>query len=259
MAIRKATNPIQSLDRGLAILEMVGQARRPVSVAELTPVLGIDRSSVFRLANTLRLRGFLIQLPSKEFVLGPAVCRLAGSFRWSHGLNQIAREQVAALAATTGETTHVAIQEGRQAVFVDQERTAHPVGVSISTSRCEPLSCTAVGKALIVDYDREALDSLFGDERLPASTKRAIRSVAELAKECQRTQKRGYAVDNEEFHKGVRCVAAPIRDGSGQVVAAIGVSAPIERLSESRCERLSQDVKRAAAEISGKLGYEAGD
>ena len=117
---------------------------------------------------------------------------------------QIAREQVAALAAKTGETTHLVIREGRQAVFVDHELTAQPVGVSVGSGRCEPLHCTAVGKALIADSDRAELEKLFGNEPLPAPTKRVIRTIAELAKECQRTRKRGYAVDNEEFHKGVR-------------------------------------------------------
>jgi IclR family acetate operon transcriptional repressor len=256
MNVPKATHPIQSLDRGLTILEIVGQARRPVSVAELTPALGIDRSSVFRLANTLRMRGFLAQLPSKEYVLGSAVWRLANRFQWSQGLTQIAREQVAALAVKTGETTHLVIQEGRQAVFVDQEVTAQPIGVSVSFGRCEPLSCTAVGKALIADCDQQALAELFGAAPLLAPTKRAIHTVAELAKECQRTRKRGFSIDDEEFHEGVRCLAAPIRDGSGRIVAAIGISAPIGRLPESRCNKVAQEVKRAAALISAKLGGE---
>lgn len=251
----KSTQPIQSLDRGLAILEIVGQARRPVSVAELTPALGIDRSSVFRLASTLNMRGFLAQLPSKDYVLGSAVWRLANFFRWSRGLTQIAREQVAVLAAKTGETTHLVIQEGRQAVFIDHEISAQPVGVSVGSGRCEPLHCTAVGKALIADCNRQLLEELLGDAPLPAPTKRTIRTIVELARECQRTRKRGFAVDNEEFHEGVRCVAVPIRDASGRIAAAIGISAPVSRLSETRCEKVAQDVKRAAAEISDKLGY----
>jgi DNA-binding IclR family transcriptional regulator len=254
MTIGMATHPIQSLDRGLAILEIVGQARRPVSAAELTPVLGINRSSVFRLANTLKMRGFLAQLPSKEYVLGSAVWRLANRFQWSQGFTRIAREQVAALAAETGETTHLAVQEGRQSVFVDHELTDQPVGVSVGSGRCEPLHCTALGKALIADCDGQALGELLGSEPLPASTKRTIRKIAELAKECQRVRRRGFAVDDEEFHKGVRCVAAPIRDASGGIVAAIGISAPSSRLSETRCEKVAQAVKRAAAQISGKLG-----
>jgi IclR family acetate operon transcriptional repressor len=179
---------------------------------------------------------------------------LANRFQWSQGLTQIAREQVAALAAKTGETTHLVIQEGRQAVFIDQEVTAQPIGVSVSSGRSEPLSCTAVGKALIADCDQRALAELFGDAPLLAPTKRAIHTLAELAKECQRTRKRGFSIDDEEFHEGVRCLAAPIRDGSGRVVAAIGVSAPIGRLPESRCNKVAQEVKRAAAQISAKLG-----
>lgn len=254
MKANKATNPIQSLDRGLAILEIVGKARRPVSTAELTPSLGLDRSSVFRLANTLKLRGFLAQLPSKEYVLGSAVWRLAGSFQWSQGLTQLAREQVAALAADTGETTHLAVREGRLAVFIDHELTAQPVGVSVGSGRGEPLHCTAVGKALIADFDQQSLRELLGDDPLSAPSKRTIRTIPKLATECQKVQKQGFAVDNEEFHKGVRCLAAPIRDASGQIVAAIGISAPIERLSEARCKKVVLEVKRAAAEISAKLG-----
>ncbi len=257
MRVRGATCPIQSLDRGLSILEIVGQARRPVSVAEMTPALGIHHSSVFRLANTLKMRGFLVQLPSKDYILGSAVWRLANLFRWSHGLAQIAREQVAEVAAKTRETTHLAIQEGRQAVLIDHEPTAQPLGVSVGSGRCEPLSCTAVGKALIADYGIQSLKELFQGELLPTPTKRAIRTIAELAEECQRTRDRGFAIDNEEFHKGVRCLAAPIRDASRQVVAAIGISAPVSRLSETRCEKVAQDLKRAAAQISSKLDYAA--
>jgi DNA-binding IclR family transcriptional regulator len=255
MSKPKSTQPIQSLDRGLAILEMVARSRRPVSVAEMTPALGIDRSSVFRLANTLKLRGFLVQLPSKEYVLGSAVWRLSHLFPWGHGLIQIAREHMTALADQTGETTHLVVQEGRKALFIDHELAAQPVVVSAVTGRCEPLHSSAVGKALLVDCDLSALEGLFGNEPLAALTRHTIRTLAELAAECQRARKRGFAVDNEESYEGVRCVAVPIRDASGQVVAAIGVSAPVKRLCSARMAKVAQDVQRAAAQISEKLGY----
>jgi IclR family acetate operon transcriptional repressor len=173
-------------------------------------------------------------------------------------LTQIAREQVAALAAGTGETTHLAIREGRLVVFIDHELTAQPVGVSVGSGRCEPLHCTAVGKALIADFDQPSLRELLGDAPLTAPVKRTIRTIAKLAMECQKVQKQGFAMDNEEFHKGVRCLAAPIRDASGQIVAAIGISAPVERLSEARCKKVVLEVKAAAAEIGNKLGYANG-
>jgi len=255
MTHRNPTRPIQSLDRGLALLETVALARQPVSLAELTRGVGIDRSSVFRLVNTLKLRGFLAQMPSsKSYVLGSAVWRLAGLFPWGQVLKQLAREQVAALVTQTGESAHVVVRVGHQAVFVDHESTGQPVGVSTCDGACETLHATAVGKALIADYDRDRLVELLGRGPLPAATKRTIRSIDALAEECQRIRKRGYALDDEENHEGVRCLAAPIRDSSGEVVAAIGISGPADRLPKRRWQGVALAIKHAAEEVGEKLG-----
>ncbi len=249
------TQQIQSLDRGLLLLETIASARRPVSLADLTPVLGIDRSSVFRLANTLKQRGFLAQMPgSKHYVLGSAIWRLADLFQFDNVLLQLAQEHVNALAAETGETTHLAIREGRQAMLIEQRLTTQAVGVAGSSESCVPLHCTSVGKALIADFDHERLAGLFGGKHLSKLTKRTITTLAELAQECEETRKRGFAVDDEEQHEGVRCVAAPIRDASGQIVGAIGVSAPTARLPRESIKKAGAKVAAAALEIGRELG-----
>jgi len=256
MSNAKSTPLIQSLDRGLALLQAVGAAGGPVSLAELNAVLRIDRSSVFRLANTLERRGFLAQaVDTKRYTLGPAIWLLAGQMRRSNPLPQLAREHVTALAAETGETAHLAIREQDRAAFVEHELTDQAVGVSSGSGRAEPLHCTALGKALIADLDRDGLREVFGRRRLVAFTKRTIVSIAGLLRECERTAARGYAVDDEEFHDGVRCVAAPIRDSHGDVVAAIGISAPANRLPKRSFSALGRQVRRAADEVSAKLGY----
>ena len=253
MNARAKSPPVQSLDRGLKLLEAVARAEQPVSLPELTREWDIDRSNVYRLANTLVLRGFLTQLPrSKNYVLGPAIGRLSSRFQWP---KQVAREQVLALAARTGETTHLAILKGSQAFFLDHELCGQPVGVSASSGHCDPLHVTAVGKALIVDHDRHRLLALLGDEILPRWTTRTILSVAKLAEECRRCRQRGYAIDDEEFHEGVRCIASWIRDASGAVVASIGISAPADRLPKRRWKDIGREVMQAAAEVSQRLGY----
>lgn len=257
---QRPTPPIQSLDRGLILLEAVAGARRPMSLAELTPVLGIDRSSVFRLANTLRQRGFLSQLPdTKDYVLGSAIWRLANLFPWSEVLARFAREQVAELATRTGETTHLAVREGNQAALIHHQLTGQALGCSLGSGHCVPLHCTSVGRALVADHDLDQLIALLGAEPLPAFNKRTLRSVAALAEECQRTRKRGFAFDDQEYHEGIRCIAAPIRDSSGQIVASIGISAPVERLPKHLCQEMGQLVIRAAGTIGAKLGYQAVD
>jgi DNA-binding IclR family transcriptional regulator len=251
---------IQSLDRGLAILQIVARAQRPVSLKELTDEIGIDASSVYRLANTLRLRGFLMPAPGgKSYVLGSAVWSIAGLTSWKTALASIARQDVVRLAAETGETSHLAVREGACAVFVASELSRHAIGVRACSGEQVPLHCTSVGKALIIHHDESELVWLFGGAALPKHTDKTVTSVAELAAECQRGRRRGYAVDDEENVKGVRCVAAPIRDSGGHVVASIGLSGPVSRFSLRALRGAAQIVIRTADDISEKLGYGKGD
>jgi len=253
----KTTQPIQSLDRGLVLLESVANARRPVSLSELTPVLGVDRSSVFRLVNTLVRRGFLVQeADSKRYMLGSSIWRLASLFRFENVLLQVARPHVDALAADTGETTHVAIRQGAKAVLIERQLTANVLGVTgAGLGTAVSLHSTGVGKALIADFDHDRLVQLLGGERLPRFTRHTLVSAAKLADACKETRACGYAVDDEEEHEGVRCIGAPIRDASGQIVAAVGISAPITRLPREAVKKTGMRVAAAASAISRELGH----
>jgi len=255
----KTTQPIQSLNRGLILLETVANARQPVSLSQLALVLKIDRSSVFRLANTLKLRGFLAQLPdNKHYMLGSAVWQMAGLFNFGNVLLQLARDHVNALAADTGETIHLAIREGCRAILIDRQLTAKAIGVAGGGSGTHvPLYCTSVGKALLADFDYDRLIQLFGDKQLAKFTKRTITTLAKLAKECQNTCRRGYAVDNEEEHDGVRCIGAPIRDANGEIVASVGISAPVARLPQAFIKKTGTKVVATAVAISRALGHAA--
>jgi IclR family acetate operon transcriptional repressor len=247
---------IQSLDRGLALLEAVGGAGRALSLAELTELLGVDRSSAFRLANTLRRRGFLAHPGgSKGYILGSAVSRLASGSRWGRTLASIAGPQLRALMEETGETAHLAIRDGARALFVAQQRTSRPVGVSGRSGDEALLHCTAIGKALLSDFDRVALVSLLGDGPLKKATSHSIGSLDVLAKECRRIRNLGYAVDDQETYEGVRCLGAPVRDASGSVVAGLGISAPAHRFPLRRFKEVAPTVVRAAQALSLALGH----
>lgn len=252
----RGASTIQSLDRGLVLLETVGQSTHPVPLSELTVVLKIDQSSVYRLANTLKRRGFLAQVQG-GYVLGASSWRLANAFHWSSSLRELAREHLVVLAAEVGETAHISIRVGRQSLSVHDELTHKPVAVVLRPGRSEPLHSTAMGKALLADFDLPQLQELFGAEPLPAFTPRTICSLPELAEECRRTRERGFAMDDREMFETIRCVAAPLRDSSGEVIAAISVTAPIERLPLNKRPELGQQTLRIALEISAKLGYRA--
>jgi IclR family acetate operon transcriptional repressor len=256
--VSRETPSIQSLDRGLLILETVGKSNAPVSLGELTAVLGIDRSSVFRLANTLKRRGFLAH-PStgKEYVLGSSDWRLSRQYDWSKMLAAVAHDYVRLLARALNETTHLAIREGTQALFVDHAATSHVVAISGQTGERVPLHCTSHGKALLADFDEPGLRSLFGGQPLRSYTKQTITSLSALARGCKEIRAKGYAIDECEFLDGVRCVAAPIRDREDVVIASIGISAPLARFPRQRSAEYARRVSEAARQIGETISSQS--
>jgi DNA-binding IclR family transcriptional regulator len=256
----KQTPSIQSLDRGLTILEAVAKASAPVSLGELTSVLEIDRSSVFRLAGTLKRRGFLAYPTGrKDYILGPSLWRLAHKYDWGNMLIKVSHEQLKLLASETNETAQLAVREGRQALFIDSAAANQVISISGRIGELTPLYCTAHGKALLADFTRAELEAVFGTAPLPPHTKRTVASVADLAKICAETRARGFATDDEEYLEGVRCVAAPVRAEDGQIIGAIGISAPLTRFPMKRYQLSGQQVTSAAGQISSLLNNQPQD
>lgn len=141
-------------------------------------------------------------------------------------------------------------------MLIDRQLTAKAIGVAgVGSGTGVPLYCTSVGKALIADHDSDRLARLFADRPLTRLTRRTITTLAGLAEACQRARERGYAVDDEEEHEGVRCIGAPIRDASGEIVAAVGISAPAARLPHDAINKTGTKVAATAREISRSLGY----
>lgn len=252
--LRNETPSIQSVDRGLVILETVGRSPSPVSLAQLTNVLGIDRSSVFRLANTLKRRGFLSYGPAgKDYVLGASIWRLSRQYDWNGMVAAVAHEHLQALARITGETTNLTIREGDKVLFIDHVATSQVVAISGQTGEIVPLHCTAHGKALLADFDDAALRKLLGRKALSRHTGNTLTSITELAKSCAEIRTRGFAIDRSEYIEDVCCIAAPIRDRKGTIVASIGMSAPVARFRASREAELAAHVVRAAATVSALI------
>jgi IclR family transcriptional regulator, acetate operon repressor len=248
------TPPIQSLDRGLAILEAVAASSGPVPLKELTDLIGIDRSSVFRLANTLRQRRFLAHpTGSRDFILGPTAWRLSRR----HGrsiLGTFFHQHLRDLTATLGETSHIAVREGTQALFIDHHTpTGQVISVSGQTGEYVPLHCTAHGKALLADFDADSLKELLGRMPLHAYSRTTISSLTKLARVLKQVRTDRFALDEGEYIEGLRCVAAPIRDPQGEIVGSVGISSPVTRLPRQRTAKAVSEVMAVARAISASL------
>jgi DNA-binding IclR family transcriptional regulator len=244
---------IQSLDRGLVILQWVARSRHPVSLGELAEQLDIDRSSAFRLAHTLRRRGFLSCPPGrKDYVLGSSMWTLSRQYDWSNMLIKVADPELKQLATQINETAHLAIREGKSALFVDSAHATHVIAVAGQTGELVPLHCTAHGKALIADADERELHSQFGPGPLQMYTKNTITTIKGLAKECAAIRERGYATDESEYTGEMRCVAAPIRVGN-DIVGSIGISAPSARFAKSLYNDYGTKIRNVATRIGDAL------
>jgi DNA-binding IclR family transcriptional regulator len=254
----KQTPSIQSLDRGLTILEAVARSAGPMSLGDLTKVLDIDRSSVFRLAGTLKRRGFLAYPAGrKDYILGPSLWRLANKYDWGNMLIKVSHEHLKVLAGETQETAQLAVREGNHSCFIDSAAADQIISVAGRIGESTPLYCTAHGKALIADLDASELSAVFGEAPLQPYTKRTVVSINQLAKICKETRTRGYATDDGEYIEGVRCVAAPIRAEDGQVIGAIGISAPLTRFPAERYEICGRQVMNVAEQVSHLLTNES--
>jgi len=245
---------IQSLDRGLTILQTVAHSKQPVGLGELSELLNVDRSSVFRLAQTLRRRGFLATPAGrKDYILGSAMWTLSRQYDWGNMLVRVAHEELKSLAQGLNETAHLAIREGKNALFIDSVHARHVIVVAGQTGELVPLYATAHGKALLADCTEADLKLIFGPKKMEPYTSTTVMTVPALAKECVRIRQRGYAMDEAEFMEGVRCVAAPIRLADRTVVGSVGISAPASRFLKEHCAGHSARVVECARRIGEML------
>jgi IclR family acetate operon transcriptional repressor len=249
------TRIIQSLDKGLQLLEIIEQETYPVSLNTLWTRLGWDKATILRMCTTLERRGYLHRDPAtKAYSLGLKIFGLYQSIMNNLDVQKTARPYLKRIERETGESTHLGFIFEKSVVFVDKVmgRDLSPINVQIGGR--EPLHCTALGKAYLAFIDDEE-QAVYIEEPLRKYTPSSFDSLAELNRDLRETKVRGYALDNEEYVKGVRCIAAPILNRDTKPVAMIGISAPAERLPDELAEQYGIFIKERALEVSRWLGY----
>lgn len=248
---------VQSLGRGLRILEHIADQSHPVRLAELSELLGVEKSSAYRLVATLADRGYVRKDSQTDgYVLYKKVFELAGKLVGYRLLKEYAPKYLEALATKTGETSHLAILSSGKVLLIDYRFGSRPIGVTSQSGRVEPIHCTALGKALLAGCDLAQLCRILDEQPLQRYTPKTITSLTRLAAECRAAMCEGLAFDNEEFHNGVRCVASPVFDFSGKVVAALGISGPAANLPVATLKKHGLNICACALELSKEMGYQ---
>lgn len=257
-AKRKTSQPkrwlgSQTLLRGLDVLEAVASGVNNLS--ELANFLKLNRSTAHRLAATLVERRYLTFSPQSGYGMGPKSIELGYQARMQLDVPRVARQHLEKLAAQTGDTVHLGVLDGTRALYLDKIPGGRRVEISSRVGELQPLRSTGLGKALLLDESEAGLKKFYRSENgngqhygVPES--KWMLRMSEYAR-------LGYTFDLEENEDRIRCVAAPVRDTTGRIKAAISVSSVAQYMDDERMQALTHDVRWTAEQISRELGWGA--
>jgi IclR family KDG regulon transcriptional repressor len=254
----KARGGVQSIGRAFAILEEVARNRDGIGLADLSKRVGLHNSTTFHLVRTMVSLGYIRQIKdSKRYRIGRPLFALAASALDEMEMVSMATPVLDDLARETGESSHFAARMGDTVVVM--ARTSGPSAFQLAerVGVVRPAYCTALGKIILAALRPDQLERYLERIELKPLTPSTITEPRRLRKEIDEVRSAGIAFDDGEFDGEVRCAAMAVRDFSGQVVGAIGISGPVWRLSIQALQSRSRHLEAAAARLSKAFGAPA--
>jgi len=251
----RALNGAQVIDRVVDILEAFEWLGPQLGVSELSRALKLKKATTHRLLATLRRRDIVAQDPNtRRYHLGMRLWQLG-----MLALSQVdwidrARPYLRRLRDETGETTHLAVLDDGEVMYIDKVESEHSLRMPSQVGRRLPAHCTGVGKALLADLTPAQLAEVIDKHGMPSYTPHTITERHDLVADLAKVRELGYSVDNEEIEPGLRCIGAAIRRHDGEVIGAISIAGPSSRVRVEDVEAMGALVSGAAREISTALG-----
>jgi len=253
-----AVGQVQSLSRGLLLLETVAEAEEGVTLSDLAMQVGLAPSTTHRLLNTLEQRGFVQQdVELGRWHIGVQAFHIGNAFVNGRDFVAQSRPFLVRLMEECGETANLGVEDEGEAVMLAQVQCREMMRMMVPLGSRAPMHASGVGKALLARMSDEEVGAILHRRGLAAITEHSIRTPESLRKELERTRARGWAYDNEEHALGLLCVAATLHDEHGQAVAAISLSGPRSRIPDERVSVLGRLVADIAADATRTLGGRA--
>lgn len=249
---------VQSVSRAFALLELVAQSNNGRSISELSEASNLPLATTHRLLNTLVQLGYVEQdAETRLYGLGLRFLHLHGHVIRRLNLAEQAMPQMKVLMRRVNETVHLAVLDDTQILYIDRVEGLQTVGMYTQIGKRAPAHATALGKAMLAFLPDSVWRYVAERTGLPRLSPTTITTVEAFEAELAATRQRGYAIDNSETGEPVRCVAAPIYDYTGQVIAAASISGPAERMRPDRDPFLGEMICETCRTISASLGYTA--
>ncbi|MDN5697712.1 MAG: IclR family transcriptional regulator [Rubrobacter sp.] len=247
---------LSSVSSAVRVLCAFTPTEPELGVSELARRLGLGKSTVHRLLSTLSEGNLIERNPQTgRYRLGLKIYELGTVVSSRLNLHEAVAMHIDGLRDLTGETVHVGILDGAEVVYVERRESPHTLRLFGEVGHRNLAHCTSTGKVLLASIEDEALDEILKSAALEAKTPHTMTDPDELRREMEEIREQGFAVNMNEAEVGVASIAAPIRDSSGKVIAAISVAGPTLRFQQDALGRLTSAVVRTAKDISARLGH----
>lgn len=248
---------IPGLSRGLRVLEIIAEAGTPLTIAEIGKKLGVSRSSAFRITYTLEHMGFLTTYKSdKHYELGPRILGLGFSYLNSQGIINTAKPHLEKLRDKTEVSSHLAIRDGNDVLYLDNITSNSSFVSNISTGERRPIYASVLGWMLLGDLSDQEIIELFEGQELKELTEHTPKNVKELIERVRNVAKDGYAVSRGFMQRGGSTITAPLLNDRGQVIAVIDISGPDSGFDFEKLQSFYVPaVVETAMGISRSLGH----
>lgn len=245
---------IKVLDKALAVLSCFEEQGQELSVTEIADQLGIHKSTAFRIVTSLDEANFLERSPtSLRYRLGFKLFHLGSLVESGKELRRRARPILEALKDECDETVHLVVLSKGEALYLDKIEGRKTIRVVSRVGMTLPAHCSGVGKVLLAYLPDAEVDAIIRAKGLKRFTPNTITDRKALRAELKRIRDAGFGMDNEEIEVGLRCVAAPIKDATGQVIGALSISGPTFRFEGQDAERMKAMLLRAAGRVSDSM------
>jgi DNA-binding IclR family transcriptional regulator len=252
---------VQAVERALALMDALADAGAPMAISELAQRVQFNISTVHRLLSTLISKDYVEQeAHSSRYKLGLKLFSMGKAALYTKDIQSIGRPFLEELVQRCNETANLAILDGREVVYLDQVESRNMVIVRMFARPGSrgPAHATAAGKMLLSSLTDEELENLLAGVQLEQYTSETIKDVAALKKELQRIRRQGYAIDLGERDEGVRCIAAPVHDYEGKMIATISLSGPHTRVTNYYLNNELVDIiLETAGAMSRRMGYQS--
>lgn len=247
---------VPALERGLRLLGEFGRDSRTLSAPELARRLDLPRSTIFRLLATLETLGFIERAGSgNDYRLGLAVLRLGFEYLSSLELTELGQPVLERLCDEMRYPVNIVVRDGRSIVYVAKVSPPTPFSSSVRVGTRLPAHATVLGRTLLEDLSLAELRVLYPEDSLEVFSASTPKTVLELYNMVQVDRQRGFVLGEGFFESSISSIAAPVRDASGQITAALGATIPSAHIDADRIDELVQLVRTAAEELSRLLNY----